>query len=275
MQLALVDDVRKEAFSGGKGVCPMCGSRMIAKCGPRIIHHWAHYGRKQCDPWWENETEWHRAWKNLFPEECREISHIADDGEIHRADVKTPTGIVIEIQHSAMTDKERISREDFYQNMVWVIDGSLFKDNFDVYHMLPDPGSVIAEDIVWAKAKRHMNGANNGIFYRLSEASKDKPQVKKEELKWGWIHSLRDIKEEIEASYSGYHQYDWVRPRKTWLDSKSPVYIDFGDEFLVRLKVYDESKLNCIRYVSKRKFLHDVMVENNAKDIATRFYPIE
>ncbi len=253
----------------------MCGYRMIAKCGPRIIHHWAHYGRKQCDPWWENETEWHRTWKNYFPEECREISHIADNGEIHRADVKTPTGIVIEIQHSSMTDKERISREEFYQNMVWVVDGSVFKDNFDIYHMLPDPDSEIAEDIVWSEAKRHMNGSNNGIFFRLSEAKKDKPDVKKEELDWGWIHSLQDIKDEVEASYSGYHQYDWIRPRKTWLDSKSPVYIDFGEDLLVKLEVYDESKLKCIRYVSKRKFLHDVMVEKNANDIATRFYPIE
>ena len=45
------------------------------------------------------------------PEECREISHVASDGEIHRADIKTPTGIVIEVQHSAMTDTGRLSRE--------------------------------------------------------------------------------------------------------------------------------------------------------------------
>ncbi|WP_287302509.1 hypothetical protein [Mesorhizobium sp.] len=42
----------------------------------------------------------------------REISHIAPDGEIHRADIKTPSGIVIEVQHSAMT-AERLSREAF------------------------------------------------------------------------------------------------------------------------------------------------------------------
>jgi hypothetical protein len=61
--------------------------------------------------------------ENRFPEECREISHIAPDGEIHRADIKTPSGIVIEVQHSAMTDAERLSREAFYENLVWVVDG--------------------------------------------------------------------------------------------------------------------------------------------------------
>jgi hypothetical protein len=132
------------------------------------MHHWAHQGRRNCDPWWENETPWHRAWKSLFPESCREISHVAPDGEIHRADIKTPTGIYVEVQHSAMTDAERLSREAFYGNLVWVIDGSAFKQNFDIFHLLPDPESEVAQDVIWCKAQRHMNGANGGMFFRLS-----------------------------------------------------------------------------------------------------------
>ena len=208
MQLALVNDERVEAFSGGRGNCPVCGAETIAKCGPRIMHHWAHHRIKDCEPWWENETAWHREWKNKFPLECREVSHVAEDGEIHRADVKTPTGIVIEIQHSTMTDAERISREEFYQNLVWVIDGAVFKDNFDIYHMLPDPKSELAQDLVWSKAKRHMNGANTGLFFRLSEALEDDPSVTKATLRGGWIHGIYDIEEEIKISYNGYHQYD-------------------------------------------------------------------
>jgi len=90
---------------------------MIAKCGSRIMRHWAHTHAKNCDPWWENETQWHRDWKNHFPPDSREVSHTAENGEIHRADVKTTTGIVIEFQHSAMTDQERLSREQFYKNL--------------------------------------------------------------------------------------------------------------------------------------------------------------
>lgn len=276
MQFALVNNDRVEAFPSGRGSCPICGSEMVAKCGPRVMHHWAHHRPKDCDPWWENETPWHREWKNLFPIECREVSHTADDGEIHRADIKTVTGIVIEVQHSSMTDAERQSREEFYENLVWVIDGSGFRKNFDIYHGLPDPKSELARDLVWGKVQRHMIGANAGagLFFRLSEAREENPNITKAEVCSGRIHSISEIQDEVDKSYNGYHQYYWVRPRTTWLDAKCPVYIDFGDDHLVKLEIYDDSELECIRYVSKRKFVHDAMVETQAHDIATRFYPL-
>lgn len=274
MQLALVNNERVEAFPNGRGHCPVCNAETIAKCGPRIMHHWAHHRIRDCDPWWENETPWHREWKNHFPVECREVSHIADDGEIHRADVKTSTGIIVEIQHSPMTDKERISREEFYQNLVWVIDGSVFKQNFDIYHMLPDPKSEIAQDLVWGKAKRGKLGTIGGMFFRVSHERKYDPSATKQTVRGGRIFTLDEIEQEVASAYSGHRQYDWVRPRKTWLDAKCPVYIDFGGERLVKLETYDETGLKCIRYVAKRKFIHDVMVEDKATDIATRFYPI-
>ena len=127
---------------------------MVAKCGPRVMHHWAHMARRNCDPWWENETAWHREWKNYFPEECREVSHTAPDGEVHRVDIKTPTGIVVEVQHSTMTDSERKSREAFYDNLIWVVDGRSFKNRFHLGCMLPDPNADGFEDIVWFHQSR-------------------------------------------------------------------------------------------------------------------------
>lgn len=274
VQLSLVNGERIEAFSKGRGNCPICGAETIAKCGPRIMHHWAHSRIRNCDPWWENETQWHRDWKNKFPLECREVAHLAEDGEIHRADIKTPTGIVIEIQHSTISDSERISREQFYKNLVWILDGGVFRKNFDIYHILPDPKSELAQDLVWSKAQRHMHGSNAGIFFRLSEGLMEDPAVTKATLRSGWIHGIHEIKDEVIFCYNGYHQYDWIRPRKTWLDAKCPVYIDFGCEYLVKLDTYDESELKCVRLVSKRKFLHDVMVEDDVQNIASRFYPI-
>ncbi len=271
MQYALVDHQRIEARPKKRGKCEMCGSLLIAKCGSRKLHHWAHFRERNCDPWWENETQWHRDWKNLFPKECREIYHVADDGEIHRADIKSSTGIYIEVQHSSMTDQEREARENFYKNMIWIVDGTPFKNNFDIYHMLPPPNSKMAKDIVWAKAKRHMNGANAGMFFRLS----DNPKETKATLKGGLLHSMREVKEELENAYDGHHQYDWVRPRGTWLDSKVPVFIDFGDCYVVQLMTYDESKLRCVRLVSKQKLVHDINTETKADNIATRFYKIE
>lgn len=278
MQFALVNGQRVEAFQGGQGTCPMCGAAMIAKCGSRILHHWAHKGRLDCDPWWENETSWHREWKNHFPEDWREVSHVAPDGEIHRADIKTPKGIVIEVQHSNMTDSERLSRESFYGNLVWVIDGRRFRHNFDIYHLLPDPSSPVAADLVWSKASRPMQGAARGIFYRLSEGLVEDPTLTKATfLRRGGlsrVYSIREIEDEVNAAYCGHHQYDWVRPRRTWLDATCPVYIDFGDECLIKLDIYDETGLPCIRRVAKRKFIHDAMHEDLAVNIATRFYPL-
>jgi hypothetical protein len=246
MQYALVDDLRSEAFPKGRGTCPICGSDVIAKCGSQIVHHWAHAHLQDCDPWWENETLWHRAWKNLFPPECREVSHVATDGEIHRADIKTPTGIVIEVQHSSMTDAERISREEFYGNLVWIVDGSGFRNNFDIFHMLPDPNSELAKGLVWSKGSRKMRGAARGQFWRLSEESHGSTKVKIVRC-----HSIREIEDDIKLAYRGHHQYGWIKPRKIWLNSNCPVYIDFGDENLLRLEIYDDTNLPCICYVSK------------------------
>lgn len=87
------------------------------------INHWAHIGELVCDPWWE-ETPWHRAWKAHFPVEWQEFVQHAPSGEKHIADVKTERGYVLEFQHSPLDPQERKAREDFYQRMVWVVDGA-------------------------------------------------------------------------------------------------------------------------------------------------------
>lgn len=123
MKFAVVEGKRREAQIGCSAECPGCGHAMIAKCGQYRVWHWAHRGTRTCDSWWESETEWHRSWKNHFPEDWQEIICWSDDGEKHVADVKTENGLVLEFQHSFLRRDERESREIFYQNMVWVVDG--------------------------------------------------------------------------------------------------------------------------------------------------------
>lgn len=271
MQLALVDGVRVEPFKGGRANCPMCQSAVVAKCGSRVVHHWSHLAQRNCDPWWENETQWHRDWKNRFPVECREVSHVAPDGEIHRSDVKSLTGIYIEFQHSPMSDQERASRENFYKNLVWVIDGSTFASNFHLLHWLPDPDSEIARDVVWIKGRREWFSGERGCFWRVSENPGFSKLVRPRSYE---IHGVAEIEKEVEAAYRGHHQFDWVRPRSTWLDARCPVFLDFGEDYLLHLTSYDEYQLPCVRLVAKRKFLHDVSVEVSVSEIATRFYPL-
>ncbi len=269
MQFAMVDGVKSEAIPKKRGNCPLCNSVVIAKCGSRVIHHWAHQQIRNCDPWWENETQWHRGWKNQFPIEFREVIHTDQFGEIHRADIKTSHGLTIEFQHSSLSEMERISRENFYPKLIWVLNGASFKDNFDIYHPLPDPKSELASDLVWRKAKRHLHGAIYGLFFRVSEAQEDNPEVTKKTLRGEWVHSIQDISDEVDRSYKGHHQYDWVRPRRQWLESKCPVFIDFGDEYLIKLMVYDESELLCIKKVHKLEFIYHVMTESESSRVGS------
>lgn len=129
MQFAILNGERTKPSKGLRATCPNCGSIMIAKCGDYVVHHWAHLSKKMCDPWWETETEWHRKWKEHFPEECREV--VVQDsrtGERHIIDVKSPSGAIIEFQHSPITEDERLARENFYstqtRNLIWVLDCS-------------------------------------------------------------------------------------------------------------------------------------------------------
>jgi len=124
MKFGLINGQRQEAQPKLSGQCPACDEAMIAKCGKVKMWHWAHKGRRTCDIWWENETAWHRAWKDRFPERWQEVVHKADNGERHTADVKTDQGWVIEFQHSPIKPEERQSRDNFYEKLVWVVDGA-------------------------------------------------------------------------------------------------------------------------------------------------------
>jgi competence protein CoiA len=111
------------ATPGAIALCPECGSEVIAKCGSILVWHWAHMRNLDCDQWGEGETFWHYQWKQLFPPECVEVV-IERDGVIHRADIVTPAGTVIELQHSPLSPYDIAERETFYQNMIWVFDVS-------------------------------------------------------------------------------------------------------------------------------------------------------
>ena len=121
MRFALVNNEKVEARKGLKGLCPLCRNDVTAKCGNWRINHWAHKANYNCDSWWENETEWHRAWKNEYPKEWQEIALSAPTGEKHFADVHTDLKLTIEFQNSSISSEERATRELFYGQMIWVV----------------------------------------------------------------------------------------------------------------------------------------------------------
>jgi len=143
MKYAIVEGKKTEAFKGGIGSCPSCKSEVIAKCGDVKINHWAHKGTRNCDVWWENETEWHRQWKNQFPDDWQEIVQFDSTGEKHIADVRTDDGWVLEFQHSYLKPDERIARNTFYPKLVWVIDGLRRKTDRTQFQKILDESSKV------------------------------------------------------------------------------------------------------------------------------------
>ncbi len=263
MQYSYVDGQKLSPFPKAKGVCDICGSDTIAKCGEKVMWHWAHKSNRECDPWWENETEWHRNWKAEFPEEFREVAHQCEvTGEKHRADIKADNGIILEIQNSPISLEELRSREDFYKNLVWIVNGEKFKSRFRIFNTyLPNPECVEFDDIVFMPTN---NENSCKMFWRKSENSE---AVKEPGRSMVLIHPSREIQQEIEESYIGHHPFDWKRPHIVWLKAKCPVFIDFGTDILWRLEEY-RNRFLCVCAIAREKIILDIKNKPHVSDIA-------
>ncbi len=120
MQLyANVDGHKCLPFPKGRGACPCCGGLLIAKCGEINAHHWAHESRADCDAWSEPIGPWHLWWQGLVRPEFVEVVKGP-----HRADVVGNGGVVVEMQHSAISAEDIAAREAFYGDMVWLFDAT-------------------------------------------------------------------------------------------------------------------------------------------------------
>lgn len=177
MKFALVDGARRVPEPGLSGKCPIFGHPMVAKCGLIRVHHWAHQGSPSCDPWWENETEWHRAWKGHFPEEWQEVIHAAEHGEKHIADVKTDHGWVLEFQHSPIKPEERHSREVFYKQLIWVVDGLRRKRDVPQFNSALEAGKPVGPLVRLTFADecallREWSGSTSLVFIDFGENSR-------------------------------------------------------------------------------------------------------
>ena len=129
----------KATESGQRGLCPTCMQEVYSRCGKYRIKHWAHFPNCNCVVQWKPETLWHRQWKSEFPDEWQEVVHHDEKtGEKHVADVKLPTNLVLEFQHSSISEGELQSRNDFYKNLFWVVDARFSFKNLLKEMSLPD-----------------------------------------------------------------------------------------------------------------------------------------
>jgi competence protein CoiA len=105
------------ATPSAAGSCPLCGRPVLARCGQVNAWHWAHQTGGDCDVWSEPTTDWHRAYQRVVPPERCEVRY----GQ-HRADLVSPDGLVLELQHSSISAADIAAREAHYDRMMWLFD---------------------------------------------------------------------------------------------------------------------------------------------------------
>jgi competence protein CoiA len=177
MEYAIVDGKRCQPFQQGQGRCPKCGCEMTVQSFNAETLYWRHPLRR-CGPWGESETLWHRQWKSQFPPTRQEACYVDDNGVAHWDDIRTTAGLVVKLHVGTPTIANRQSREAFCENLVWLVNGERFADNFHIHHKLPDPTSELGQDLVWDQAGTQLVTANTGIFRRLSECRLEHPSTK-------------------------------------------------------------------------------------------------
>lgn len=119
---------RPPQAKGEQTICVGCGGTLRAVIPQFKATHWRH-DSGDCDPWSEPEGEWHLGWKGFFsPRYCEVFMRDPETKEIHRADVLCPrpdgAGVVLELQHSPISEEERSAREAFYSKenrMFWLL----------------------------------------------------------------------------------------------------------------------------------------------------------
>jgi hypothetical protein len=265
LQFSTVASERVAPFPKGKGICNICGSETLAKCGQKKMWHWAHKSKKDCDPWWENETEWHRNWKEKFPAAFREIVHSDEaTGEKHRADIKSDNGIILEIQNSPISLEELKSRETFYKNMIWIVNAQHFQPRFRVLpRQLPDPDCKEFDDYVFVHTQNEHNCAMHWRKSRNPDFLSGK-SIMVEML------STYDIQRQIDKHYVGHHPFNWKKPHVAWLEATCPIFLDFGADILWQVVNY-RNRFRCVRAITKEKVIADIIHLSDARDIPRNY----
>lgn len=170
---------------------------------------------------YRKETAWHRDWKLAFPPSFREIAfYDAANNDSHRADIFTPSGYTIEFQNSPITLAELTSREAFYPNLIWVLNGKKFK-GFKVLKHLPDVDDPKLNDYEFCHSD-HL------AMVRKKEVALENLFPKP----LNFYHSeLKGIK-----FTSDLYSFCWKQPHSVWYSATAKVIVDLGGHFLYELK---------------------------------------
>ncbi|WP_431126197.1 hypothetical protein [Flagellimonas flava] len=204
---------------GAMGYCPNCGKGVRAYCGEIYTHHWKHLELEHCDSWSEKESEWHRTWKKAFPLDWQEVI-IKKWGEQHIADIRNPSGTVLELQHSSISSETIRIREEFYEDMIWLLDAQPFKHNFHIYSLVRYQLRVMEDSysnlIDW--------GGPENEDEHIIGAKKELEEIKRKISDLEWQHnrtkgSIGELQEKLKKP--GTHLRKVLRPNNFYLRHQS------------------------------------------------------
>lgn len=225
MNLALKNGERITATPKDKANCPLCKEEVIAKCGSIKIWHWSHISNKDCDNWWEPETEWHLNWKNEFPKEQQEVTigkHRADiqiDRPYRLGKFTYKNKFVIELQNSFISLEDVKKREETYKYMCWLINGKTFAKGLE---FTKSPTSYIG--FKWKYFSKAFLSATKDIYVDLGD-------------KILWIKKLYENEKHYESQV---YNSDFQQPTIIIQTKKYPVsgwgYLITKEEFLKRFR---------------------------------------
>ena len=162
----------KDARRGDIGIDYWSGLMVFAKKGP-FLKYWRYVdGAPMLPKGYEDESEWHAAWKESIIEDNQEV--VLGDNNEHRADIYTGK-YVIELQKSSIKLDLVQDRNIFYskytsERLVWVV---------NCYRVFAGGGLRIGEKVgknvyklVWRRSKKWavaISGEpNNDVFLDLS-----------------------------------------------------------------------------------------------------------
>ena len=106
----------------------------------------------------------------------------------HIADVRADNGIVVEFQHSFIKQEEIASREQFYKNMVWVVDGTRLKTDLSRFHKNKDHLRNIWKGVLFLNPfpeetfNKNWVGKTKPVFFDFSGPQKRVPEGKQKLL---------------------------------------------------------------------------------------------
>lgn len=271
MRYAHVGNSREEPRPGLKGNCQVCKSPMIAACGEIVKWHWKHKNLEDCDPWYGEMTQWHIDWQNHFPKINQEVV-INQQGVKHIADVLTDKNLVIEFQHSPISSKEIREREEFYGNMIWVVDAKDFKKN------------MIRSDSVEYQEHIRLDRLNEHYERSLkAEMDDDTKKVEKEIEKLvgardGKGYSINRIQKEIEEDNSLKINIETFVEEKLilpWVEDGTAYAAGFGVEFDSNYKELKRKAIEAIKACNSNRDEIEKVDEQQEKIVALESIEIE